>query len=78
MSVRGGGFFNFFLVTVWRQSCDKSTVKLSTTVAFCDMSTVEISTVDKSTVYFSTSPMLTTMVAIVRLTTMVDGHDEVD
>ena len=40
----------------WRQSCDKSTVKLLTTVAFCDMLTVEISTVDKSTVYFSTSP----------------------
>ena len=56
MSVRGGGFFNFFLVTVWRQSCDKSTVKLSTTVAFCDMSTVEISTVYLSTVYFSTLP----------------------
>ena len=51
-----GGFFNFFLVTVWRQSCDKSTVKLSTTVAFCDMSTVEISTVYLSTVYISTSP----------------------
>ena len=41
-------------MTVWRQSCDKSTVKLSTTVAFCDMSTVNMSTVDKSTVYFST------------------------
>ena len=40
----------------WRQSCDKSTVKLSTTVAFCDMSTVEMLTVDKSTVYFSTPP----------------------
>ena len=40
----------------WRQSCDKSTVKLSTTVAFCDMSTVEISTVYLSTVYFSTPP----------------------
>ena len=51
-----GGFFKFFLVTVWRQSCDKSTVKLSTTVAFCDMSTVEISTVYLSTVYFSTPP----------------------
>ena len=46
-----GGFFNFFLVTVWRQSCDKSTVKLLTTVAFCDMSTVDI-----STVYIYTSP----------------------
>ena len=45
-----GGGYN------WRQSCDKSTVKLSTTVAFCDMSTVEMLTVDKSTVYFSTSP----------------------
>ena len=45
-----GGGYN------WRQSCDKSTVKLSTTVAFCDMSTVEMSTVDKSTVYFSTPP----------------------
>ena len=54
--MRGGGFFNFFLVTVWRQSCDKSTVKLSTTVAFCDMSTVDILTVYLSTVYFSTSP----------------------
>ena len=39
------------------QSCDKSTVKLSTTVAFCDMSTVEILTVYLSTVYFSTSPL---------------------
>ena len=54
VSERGG--FNFFLVTVWRQSCDKSTVKLSTTVAFCDMSTVNISTVYLSTVYFSTPP----------------------
>ena len=35
----------------WRQSCDKSTVKLLTTVAFCDMSTVDI-----STVYIYTSP----------------------
>ena len=58
MSVRGGGFFNFFLVTVWRQSCDKSTVKLSTTVAFCYMSTVDILTVYLSTVYFSTSPLI--------------------
>ena len=44
----------------WRQSCDKSTVKLSTTVAFCDMSTVNISTVYLSTVYFSTPPTKTT------------------
>ena len=29
---------------------------MSTTVAFCDMSTVNMSTVDKSTVYFSTPP----------------------
>ena len=46
-----GGGVKFFLVTVWRQSCDKSTVKLLTTVAFCDMSTVDI-----STVYIYTSP----------------------
>ena len=47
----------------WRQSCNKSTVKLSTTVTFCDMSTVEMSTVDKSTVFFSTplSPHLSTL-----------------
>ena len=31
-----GGGYN------WRQSCDKSTVKLSTTVAFCNMSTVDM------------------------------------
>ena len=47
----GPGVYN------WRQSCNKSTVKLSTTVAFCDMSTVEISTVYLSTVYFSTPPI---------------------
>ena len=38
------------------QSCDKSTVKLSTTVAFCDILTVNISTDYLSTVYIYTSP----------------------
>ena len=49
---RGWGGYN------WRQSCDKSTHKLSTTVEFCHMSTVDKLTVCLSTVYFFTSPMV--------------------
>ena len=73
-----GGIFKFFLVTVWRQSCDKSTVKLSTTVAFCAMSTVEILTVDKSTVYFSISPITSWFMACRELETnpMTDSMTE--
>ena len=67
VSGRGGwGILNFFLLTVWRQSCDKSTVKLLTTAAFCNMLTVDCLFIDCLHLYL---PLEHSRTFFLRLTT---------